>query len=96
MNENIQANETDDNYWETQTQKELMDELANLFGASLNMFYDNFDNSKIKDFENKLLDEIKSNAPDILNSIRDTGKLEGKTEEKLKNLLDKMKENFNA
>ncbi|MAJ57657.1 MAG: F0F1 ATP synthase subunit alpha [Candidatus Pelagibacter sp.] len=59
-------------------------------------YLDNFDNSKIKDFENKLLDEIKSNAPDILNSIRDTGKLEGKTEEKLKNLLDKMKENFNA
>ena len=59
-------------------------------------YLDNFDNSKIKDFENKLLDEIKSNAPDILNSIRDTGKLEGKTEEKLKNMLDKMKENFNA
>ena len=64
--------------------------------SGVNGYLDNFDNSKIKDFENKLLDEIKSNAPDILNSIRDTGKLEGKTEEKLKNLLDKMKENFNA
>ena len=64
--------------------------------SGVNGYLDNFDNSKIKDFENKLLDEIKSNAPDILNSIRDTGKLEGKTEEKLKNMLDKMKENFNA
>ena len=64
--------------------------------SGVNGYLDNFDNSKIKDFENKLLDEIKSNAPDILNSIRDTGKLEGKTEEKLKNILDKMKENFNA
>ncbi len=64
--------------------------------SGVNGYLDNFDNSKIKDFENKLLDEIKSNSPDILNSIRDTGKLEGKTEEKLKNMLDKMKENFNA
>ena len=40
MNENIKANETDDNYWETQTQKELMDSLANLFGANFNMFYE--------------------------------------------------------
>ena len=64
--------------------------------SGVNGYLDNFDNSKIKDFENKLLDEIKSNAPDILNSIRDTGKLEGKNEEKLKNMLDKMKENFNA
>ena len=64
--------------------------------SGVNGYLDNFDNSKIKDFENKLLDEIKSNAPDILNSIRDTGKLEGKPEEKLKNILDKMKENFNA
>ena len=64
--------------------------------SGVNGYLDNFENSKIKDFENKLLDEIKSNAPDILNSIRDTGKLEGKPEEKLKNILDKMKENFNA
>ena len=64
--------------------------------SGVNGYLDNFDNSKIKDFENKLLDDIKSNAPDILNSIRDTGKLEGKTEESLKNMLDKMKENFNA
>ncbi len=64
--------------------------------SGVNGYLDNFDNSKIKDFENKLLDEIKSNAPDILNSIRETGKLEGKNEEKLKNMLDKMKENFNA
>ena len=64
--------------------------------SGVNGYLDNFDNSKIKDFENKLLDEIKSNAPDILNSIRDTGKLEGKIEESLKNMLDKMKENFNA
>ena len=64
--------------------------------SGVNGYLDNFENSKIKDFENKLLDEIKSNAPDILNSIRDTGKLEGKPEEKLKNMLDKMKENFNA
>ena len=64
--------------------------------SGVNGYLDNFENSKIKDFENKLLDEIKSNAPDILNSIRDTGKLEGKNEEKLKNILDKMKENFNA
>ena len=64
--------------------------------SGVNGYLDNLDNSKIKDFENKLLDNIKSNAPDILNSIRESGKLEGKTEEKLKNMLDKIKENFNA
>ncbi len=64
--------------------------------SGVNGYLDNLDNSKIKDFENKLLDDIKSNAPDILNSIRESGKLEGKTEEKLKNMLDKIKENFNA
>ena len=64
--------------------------------SGVNGYLDNFDNSKIKDFENKLLDDIKSNAPDILNSIRESGKLEGKTEEKLKNMLNKIKENFNA
>ncbi len=53
MNENIKANETDDNYWETQTQKELMDSLANLFGANLNMFYENFDNSKFQKAYNR-------------------------------------------
>ena len=46
MNMNIQANENEFNYWETQAQKELMDMLAELFGANLNMFYENFDNSK--------------------------------------------------
>ena len=46
MNMNIQANENEINYWETQAQKELMDMLAELFGANLNMFYENFDNSK--------------------------------------------------
>ena len=64
--------------------------------SGVNGYLDNLDNSKIKDFENKLLDDIKSNAPDILNSIRESGKLEGKTEEKLKNMLNKIKENFNA
>tara|TARA_B100000886_G_scaffold73833_1_gene47539 strand:+ start:12038 stop:13570 length:1533 start_codon:yes stop_codon:yes gene_type:complete len=64
--------------------------------SGVNGYLDNLDNSKIKDFESKLLDDIKSNAPDILNSIRESGKLEGKTEEKLKNMLDKIKENFNA
>ena len=64
--------------------------------SGVNGYLDNLDNSKIKDFENKLLDDIKSNAPDILNSIRESGKLEGKTEEKLKNILNKIKENFNA
>ena len=39
MNMNIQANENEINYWETQAQKELMDMLAELFGANLNMFY---------------------------------------------------------
>ena len=53
MNENIKANENDDNYWETQTQKELMDSLANLFGANLNMFYENFDNSKFQKAYNR-------------------------------------------
>jgi len=64
--------------------------------SGVNGYLDNLDNSKIKDFENKLLDDIKSNAPDILNSISESGKLEGKIEEKLKNMLNKIKENFNA
>tara|TARA_A100001015_G_C14769507_1_gene624644 strand:- start:87 stop:299 length:213 start_codon:yes stop_codon:yes gene_type:complete len=46
MNMNIEANEHLYNYWETLAQKELMDMLAELFGANLNMFYENFEKSK--------------------------------------------------
>ena len=46
MNMNIQANENEINYWETQAQKELMDMLVNLFGSNFNMLYENFDFSK--------------------------------------------------
>ncbi len=48
MNRNIEANEHQFNNSELLAQKNLMDMLAQLFGANLNMFYDNFDNSKFQ------------------------------------------------
>ena len=48
MNRNIDANEHAFNNAELLAQKNLMDMLAQLFGANLNMFYENFDNSKFQ------------------------------------------------
>ena len=48
MNRNIEANEHEFNNSELLAQKNLMDMLAELFGANLNMFYENFDNTKFQ------------------------------------------------
>ena len=44
MNRNIDANQHEFNNSELLALKNLMDMLAELFGANLNMFYENFDN----------------------------------------------------
>tara|TARA_Y100000768_G_C23679948_1_gene541792 strand:+ start:392 stop:604 length:213 start_codon:yes stop_codon:yes gene_type:complete len=48
MNRNIDENNFQFSDSELLAQKNLMDMLADLFGANLNMFYENFDNSKFQ------------------------------------------------
>ena len=48
MNRNIDENNFQFSNSELLAQKNLMDMLADLFGANLNMFYENFDNSKFQ------------------------------------------------
>ena len=57
-------------------------------------FLDDIDNSKIKEFEDQLLNLIKSQSPDILSNIISTGKLDEGNETKLKEFITKFKKDF--
>ena len=57
-------------------------------------YLDNIETSKIKDFESGLLSQIKSDSPDILENINETGKLDESNETKLKSLIDNFKNKF--
>ena len=57
-------------------------------------FLDDIENSKIKSFEDQLLGSVKSQAPEILEGIAKTGKLDEKNEEKLKNFIINFKGDF--
>ena len=57
-------------------------------------FLDDIDNSKIKEFEDQLLNLIKSQSPDILSNIISTGKLDEVNETKLKEFITKFKKDF--
>ena len=57
-------------------------------------FLDNVELNQIKSFENKLLSKIKSEAPDILNNIKSSGKIDESNEVKLKTFITEFKRGF--
>ena len=54
-------------------------------------FFDNIDRNKIKEFENKLLDKIKADNMELLNSIDTTGKLDENNEIILTKIIEDLK-----
>ena len=54
-------------------------------------FLDNIDLNKIKEFENKLLDKIKADNMELLNSIDTTGKLDENNEIILTKIIEDLK-----
>ena len=57
-------------------------------------FLDDVELNQIKSFEKKLLTKIKSEAPDILNNIKSSGKIDESNEEKLKLFITEFKKGF--
>ena len=57
-------------------------------------YLDNLDIGKIKDFESQLLSEIKSSAPEILQKISSSGKLDEENEQNLRNFIENFKNKF--
>jgi F-type H+-transporting ATPase subunit alpha len=57
-------------------------------------FLDDVELNQIKSFEKKLLSKIKSEAPDILNNIKSSGKIDESNEEKLKLFITEFKKGF--
>jgi F-type H+-transporting ATPase subunit alpha len=57
-------------------------------------FLDDVDLNQIKSFEKKLLSKIKSEAPDILDNIKSSGKIDEANEEKLKQFITDFKRGF--
>jgi len=57
-------------------------------------FLDDVELNQIKSFEKKLLSKIKSEAPDILNNIKSSGKIDESNEEKLKTFITDFKRGF--
>ena len=57
-------------------------------------YLDNINTRRIKEFESQLLSQIKSEAPDILESISTTGKLDEANETKLKSFIENFKNKF--
>ena len=49
---------------------------------------DDIELNKIKKFEKDIIEKIKSEKPEILDSIQSTGKLEEKTEKILQNIIE--------
>ena len=57
-------------------------------------FLDDVELNQIKSFEKKLLSKIKSEASDILNNIKSSGKIDESNEEKLKTFITDFKRGF--
>ena len=55
---------------------------------------DDVGQKNISDFENKILEKCKSEKPEILDSIKNSGKLEEDTEKSLTEVITELKKNF--
>ena len=62
--------------------------------AGVNGYLEKIDAAKVRDFENKLIDDIRLKGESILTSIREEKQLSEETEEKLKTYLTKFVEEF--
>ena len=59
-------------------------------------YLDDIDLKDISEFENKILSKCKSENPEILNTIKKTGKLEEKTEKSLTKIIEELKKIFKS
>ena len=57
-------------------------------------YLDNVELKDISEFENKVYELCKSNKPEIIESIKKSGKLEDEVEKDLRSLIDEFKKNF--
>ena len=57
-------------------------------------YLDNVELKDIDEFENKVYELCKSNKPEIIESIKKSGKLEDEVEKDLRSLIDEFKKNF--
>ena len=57
---------------------------------------DDVEQKNIADFENKIIEKCKSEKPEILDSIANSGKLEEKAEKSLTEVIAELKKNFNS
>ena len=54
-------------------------------------YLDDIDLSEIKNFVKKVYEKVKSSNPEIIQSIQSTGKLEDKTDQQLKKIIEEFK-----
>ena len=59
-------------------------------------YLDDIELKDISEFENKILAKCNSENPEILNTIKKTGKLEEETEKLLKKIIEELKKNFKS
>jgi F-type H+-transporting ATPase subunit alpha len=59
-------------------------------------YLDDVELKNIAEFENKILDKCKSDKPEILESISNSGKLEESIEQELIEVITELKKNFNS
>ena len=57
---------------------------------------DDIDQKNIAEFENKIIEKCKSEKPEILDSIKSSGKLEDDVEKYLTEVITELKKNFNS
>ena len=68
----------------------VAEQVVSIF-AGVRGFLDDIPLEKIKDFETKLIDKIKSEKKEILESINSSGKLEEKTEKQIETIIEAIK-----
>ena len=59
-------------------------------------YLDDIELKDIADFENKIIDRCKSDKPEIIESILNSGKLEEDSEKSLVEVITKLKKNFKS
>ena len=57
---------------------------------------DDIDQKNIAEFENKIIEKCKSEKPEILDSIKNSGKLEEDVANYLTEVITELKKNFNS
>jgi len=77
-----------------QFQPYKVEEQVAVIFAGVNGYTDNIDVKDVTRYEQSLLDDVRANGTDILDSIRDTKDLTEETEEKLKAFLEKFTKAF--